>query len=331
MAGITILGCGMYIPSDLATNEDFARFVDTSDEWITTRTGIKTRHMANGILTYQMGTEAAKQALREAGVTADQIDLVIGTTVTGDFLTPSMSCMVAGELGMTEVPCMDLNAACAGFVYALDVAQKYLASGDVKRILIVSSEMVTRMVDYTDRSTCVLFGDGAGAMVVAKGEGGFATYISGDPSGAEKIFTKLPMSDSPFRTKTPQWKNPLMQDYPLGLMYMDGNDVYKFAVSAMPRAVEIAAKRLGITADQLDLIVPHQANIRIVQTAMKKLGLPMERCYCNIDEYGNTSSACIPVCLHELRQAGRLKSGMKICLVGFGAGLVYGAAAFEIC
>ncbi len=330
MAGVSILGCGMFVPPDLATNEDFTKFVETSDEWIVTRTGIKTRHVANGMLTYQMGTKAAAQALAAANLTPDDIDMVIGTTVTGDFLTPSLACMVASELGIKEAACMDLNAACAGFVYALSTARLYLSAGEANRILIVSAEMVTRMVDYSDRSTCVLFGDGAGAAIVTKGEGAFASYLGGDPSGAGKIFAKLPLTDSPFRTKPLSWQTETMQNYDWLNMYMDGNDVYKFAVNAMPNAVREAVARVGWQVEDLDLVIPHQANIRIVQTAMKKLGLPMERCYSNIKNYGNTSSACIPICLSEMQAAGILKPGMKLCLVGFGAGLVYGAAAFEV-
>ncbi len=327
--GLTIKGTGMYVPDVIADNDDFAKIVDTSDEWITTRTGIKTRHITNGELAFQMGAEAARMAIKDAGIEVEDVDMVLGTTVTADCLTPSMACLVAKEIGIEDAVCMDLNAACAGYVFALDIAQKYLECGDCKTVLIVSSEIVTRMVDYTDRSTCVLFGDGAAATVVTKGDGLYSSVIKSSPQGADKIFTKLPVPENPFKTGTADWGDERMNDAPTGFMQMQGNDVYKFATTAMPQAVEAAAEKAGISLEEIDLIIPHQANIRIVQTAMKRLKMPKEKCYVNIQDYGNISSACIPLGLCQLKEQGQLKKGDKICVVGFGAGLTYGAAIFE--
>ncbi|MGI5959814.1 MAG: 3-oxoacyl-ACP synthase III family protein [Massiliimalia sp.] len=327
--GLNIIGAGMYVPETVATNDDFAKIVDTSDEWITTRTGIKTRHINNGELTFQMGAKAADLAVKDAGIDMSQIDMVLATTVTSDFLTPSLACMVAKEIGIEDAACMDLNAACSGYVFALDVAKKYLDSGDFHTILIVSAEIVTRMVDYTDRGTCVLFGDGAAATVVTKGEGIYAAALRSSPQGALKIFTKLPEPENPFKTQGSDWGDERVQQAAPYQMQMLGHDVYKFATVAMADAVEQAAQKAGISVEDLKLIIPHQANIRIVQTAIKRLKLPVERFYVNIEKYGNISSACIPLALAELKAQGRLEKGDKICVVGFGAGLTYGAAVFE--
>ena len=326
---IKIIGTGRYVPEVIADNEDFAKIVDTSDEWITTRTGIKTRHITNGVLAFHMGAKASEQAIKRAGIEAEEIDMILATTVTPDCLTPSLACLVGQELGIESAACMDLNAACAGYVFALDVAQKYLDSGCAKTILIVSSEIITRMVDYSDRGTCVLFGDGAAATVVTKGEGLYSCVLKGKPQGAVKIFTKLPEPKNPFSDKPFDWGYDEMNEAPTGYMQMAGNDVYKFATVAMPEAVELAAEQAGLKVEDLDLIIPHQANIRIVQTAIKRLKLPAERFYINIQDFGNISSACIPLALSQLDEQGRLKKGDKICVVGFGAGLTYGASIFE--
>lgn len=327
--GIQIIGAGMYVPETIVSNEDFAKIVDTSDEWITTRTGIKTRHIADGELAYQMGAKAALRALEDANMAVEQVDMVLVTTVTADCLTPSLACMIANEIGIEDAICMDINAACAGYVFALDIAKKYLDSGDLQTVLIVSAEMLTRMIDYTDRSTCVLFGDGAAATIVKKSNSLYASCIKSSPKGAMKIYTKLPEPKHPFQTKTYRWNDEDVAKAPIGMIQMAGNDVYKFATTAMPQAVELAAQKANISLDEIDLIIPHQANVRIINTAIKKLKLPPEKFYINIEEFGNISSACIPLGLAQLKAAGRLKQGDKICLVGFGAGLTYGAVIFE--
>lgn len=328
--GVKIIGAGKYLPPFTATNEDFSKIVETSDEWIVQRTGISLRHLTTGDATYQMGVKAAKQAMDRAGVTPQEIDLVIGTTVSGDFTTPSMACMAACDLGITGAPCFDINAACAGFVYALDAAEMHLASGRAKCALIISSEMLSRITDYTDRSSCVIFADGAGACVVKASDKMYQSCITSEPEGAHRIFAHSAPLNNPF-TGTTKFDG---QDEMFGhgngqYIYMEGREVYKFATRSMPHAVQTACKKAGITVDDLDLIIPHQANIRIVQTAAKNMGISMDKCYVNIDRYGNTSSACIPIGIAECMETGRLKPGSKVCLVGFGAGLVYAASVFE--
>lgn len=328
--GIRILGSGGYLPAFTASNEDFTRIVDTSDEWIVKRTGISTRHLADGESTTGMAAQAAAQAIANAGIDLCEIDLVIGTTVSGDFTTPSLACMTAHELGIIKAACFDINAACAGFVYALDMAEMYLSSGRAGCALIVSSEMLSRLTDYSDRSTCVIFADGAGAAVVKAGEGLYQSYVSCEPEGAHHIFAQSAPVQNPFTGRSVYENEQEQFGHGNGrYIYMEGREVYKFATRAMPQAVEAACQKAGIPVEELDLIIPHQANIRIVQTAAKNMGIPMEKCYTSIDRYGNTSSACIPIGIAECMADGRLKKGSKVCLVGFGAGLVYAASVFE--
>jgi 3-oxoacyl-[acyl-carrier-protein] synthase-3 len=331
MMGLKMIGFGGYVPPLKVTNDDFAKIVETDDTWITTRTGIKTRHIANGELTWQMGAKAAKSALEDAGIAPESVDMLIACTVSGDTTTPSLACMVAKEVGIPGGIVFDLNAACAGFVYALDVVQKYLAMGAVKTAMIVCSETLSRMVDYTDRATCVLFGDGAAAVIFqAQEDKLYASCLKSQPAGAYKIISKLSSTDCPFKTETPDWGDEAVNAAPDGKMQMAGNDVYKFAIAAMPEAVEEAARQAGIATEDLDLIIPHQANIRIVQTAIKRLKLPEDKFYVNIADYGNISSSCIPLALSQLHEQGRLHEGMKLCFVGFGAGLVYAATIVEL-
>lgn len=325
VSGIRIVGTGSFVPETVVTNDDFSRIVETSDEWITTRTGIKRRHISVEEPTWMMGARAAKAALESAGAAPEDIDLLIATTVTADTYTPSMACLIGGELGITAQS-MDVNGACTGFIYALDVAQKYLSCG-MKRVLIVSAERLSKFVNFKDRSTCVLFGDGAGACVVERAEKPFASYLRCDGTGAKLLYAVSGATENPFAEKPVTMGEEF--SYEPGAIYMNGQEVYKFAVKAMPEAVEQAAKAYGIGLEDIDLIIPHQANIRILQTAAKALGLPMERFATNIEEYGNISSACIPLCLDELTRAGKLAAGQTLCLVGFGAGLTYGAVIFE--
>lgn len=329
--GIQVLGTGRYVPETIATNQDFMKFLETDDEWITTRTGIKTRHIANGELTYMMGTNAARQAIEQAGIQVEDIDMIIGTTVTADCITPSMACMVAMELGLEEKICFDINVACSAFVYALDMAERYLRTDEtMKNVLIVSSEMLSRMTDYTDRSTCILFGDGAGAAVVSRSDEPFVSYLKSSPKGADRLFTKAHTNQTPFTTKEADWNNERVQEAPELFFVQAGSDVYRFATAAMPEAVKAVCKKAGLTPNELKCIIPHQANIRIIQTAIKRLKVPEEKFYINIERYGNMSSACIPIALSELMEQGKVQKGDRVCAVGFGAGLTYGAAIFTV-
>ena len=241
-----------------------------------------------------------------------------------------MACVIQGAIGAVNAVAFDINAACAAFVYALDMAHMYLQHG-YHHVLIISAEGLSKITDYTDRSTCVLFGDAAGACVVGWSEKGFASVLGADGTGANTLFARRPLNEVPFVEQVdPQSIDGFPDVGRPGVLYMNGREVYKFAVSAMSHALKEACEKFGTTPAELDLIVPHQANLRIIQSAAKELGLPLERFYVNIDRYGNTSSACIPVGLSELGEAGELKPGRKIGLVGFGAGLVYGGCVFEL-
>lgn len=328
--GIKIKGIGRYVPELVATNEDFTKIVETSDEWITQRTGIKTRHITNGEPTYYLGAMAAKEAIADAGISPEDIDLIIAATVTADFYTPSMACIIQRELGAIGCMAFDINAACSGFAYAVDMAKRYLYSGsDVKTVLVVAAEELSKFTDYTDRSSCVLFGDGAGAFVIEKCEGVlYSNYLGADGNGADKVVARALKSENAFRTNTEEFDMSMPQTKE-HYFYQDGKEVYKFATKALPNAVEKACERAGIEPAELDAIVPHQANIRIIETAAKHLGLPMDKFPMYIDRYGNTSSASIPLAFYDAVKDGRIKRGDKVCLVGFGGGLTYGGVIFE--
>ena len=327
MNAIQVLGTGRYLPPQVVTNQDFCSFIDTSDEWVVSRTGIQTRHIADGEACWQMAAKAAKAALEQAQLPAEAVDMLIVSSVTPEFYTPSASCLVQGEIGAVNAFSIDINCACSGFTYGVDMARRYLATGDVKTVLVVSSEKLSNITDYTDRSTCVLFGDGAGACVLQAGDGMYASFLGCDASGANTLYAPHATHSCRFEANPPALPQGFA-DTPAGYLQMAGREVYKFAVHAMPHAVQQACARAGITPEQLDWIIPHQANIRIIQTAMKNLGLPMEKAMVNLQHYANTSSATIPIALDEANRAGLLHRGDKVALVGFGAGLTYGAVVF---
>lgn len=327
--GIRVLGTGAYLPPKIVTNADLAKIVDTSDEWILSRTGIEGRHVETELLTWQMGVEAAKKAIASSGIAPDEIDLVICSTVTGDYLTPSAACMIANALGLPKPFCFDISSACAGFVAAVDIAEHYMRDSAYQTALIVSSEMLTKMVDYTDRSTCILFGDGAGAVVLQRADAPYYSVTGSDPSGVPHLFARGIAPNEQFRTAAFDWASDGMAETKGNGLYQDGRDVYKFATRILPAAVRQVCEDAGIQPEELAMIFPHQANLRIIETAAKNIGLPLQRFFVNIRDHGNISSACIPICLAEAEEQGLLHRGDKICIVGFGAGLVYAASLFE--
>ncbi len=330
--GIRLLGAGMYLPEKVVTNEDFTKIVDTSDEWITKRTGIKRRHISQGEYTWSMGLKAAKNAISNAKIDLLEIDMIIVTTISADFAYPSMSNVIQGKLGAKNAFGIDICCACAGFVYGLDMAQRYIdTDSNIKTVLVISSENVTKTVDYTDRSTCVLFGDGAGAVVVTKSENQAYSYLGADGTGAELLYSHLYPANNGFTDENVALENAKAFPNETGrYMYMDGQEVYKFAVNAMPDAMEKACEKAGIRPNDLDYIIPHQANIRIIETAVKRMNVDIDKVFVNIQETGNISSACIPVCLTQLVEQGKVKSGDKVGMVGFGAGLIYGAIVLTV-
>lgn len=309
-----IIGTGSARPACVKTNNDLAEFLDTSDEWIRTRTGIEERHvLQDGESISQLATEAALAALKNSGTDPKELDFVICSTIRGDYITPSMACIVARNLG---VQCMafDINAACSGFIYALDCATGFFERNRAQKGLVVSAEAMSKMVDWQDRATCVLFGDAAGAVVLEKGENLLASKLTSD-GNVEVLNIPHVYGNSPFSNdeKEPSY------------LYMDGHGVYKFAVNAMATGLSETIAAAGLKSEDVDHVLPHQANMRIIQAAMKKLDIPEDRYRTNIAHYGNTSSACIPVLLDELNQAGMLKRGQILALTAFGGGLTTGA------
>lgn len=328
--GIHVKGIGKYVPEMIASNEDFAKIVDTSDEWITQRTGIKTRHITNGEPTYYLGAQAAKAALADAGITAEDIDLIICATVTPDFYTPSCACLIQRELGVSGCMAMDINCACTGFDYGVDMARRYLLSeDDVDTVLLVANEELSKFTDYTDRSSCILFGDGAAAFVLErKKDTLYSSFLGADGSGAKFLVSRAMRSENAFRTNEEDFDME-MPETKLHYFTQDGKEVYKFATKTLPIAVEKACEKAGISPAELDAIVPHQANVRIIETAAKNLGVSMDKMIVYIDRYGNTSSASIPIAFCDAVAEGRIKRGDKVCLVGFGGGLTYAGIVFE--
>ena len=315
MSGLKLLGTGAGVPSEILTNEDLARMVDTSDEWITTRTGIHSRRRCGpGESHTGLCLQAARQALERAGVGPEEIGVCIVATLTPDRLTPATACVLQKELGMGEdTVCFDLNAACSGFVYALHTAQCLLAAATRKFGLVIGAEVLSRVTDYTDRSTCVLFGDGAGAAVVEWRE----DYPS--------ICAVLGC-----RGNTEALRIPGVASGAPSYIHMEGQPVFRFAVETVPKCITQVLDKAGLTADDVDRFVFHQANQRIIDMAVKKLKLPPEKCTGNIARTGNTSAASVPILLDELVSQGALRSGQRALCVGFGAGLTWAGALLEL-
>ena len=316
-----IVGWGKYIPQTVLTNEDLTHVVDTSDEWIRTRTGIGERHAASPKeSSATMAARAAEQALDVANIDPLGIDLIIVATATPDYMFPATACLVQDALGASKAGAFDLSAGCSGFVYALGMAADGIAAGTYSTALVIGSETLTRVVDWSDRATCVLFGDGAGAVVLKASEapcGVLATVLGADGSGADLLTLpgsgfKVPLSMEARGAELPTIK-------------MNGNEVYRFATRTMGKVALQAVKKAGMTLEQVDLVIPHQANLRIIQAAAKSLKVPEEKVFVNLDRYGNTSAASIPIALCEAAESGRIKDGNLIVLSAFGAGLTWGA------
>lgn len=328
MFGINILGTGSYSPDLTVTNGDMAKIVETNDEWITTRTGIKSRRLTGGESAWEMGARAAETAIETAGIDPSDIGLVIATTVTGDFFTPSSACIIQDAVKAVNAAAFDLNAACSGFVYGVDTARRFLQTDDeLKYVLLVSTEVLSRFVDYTDRSTCVLFGDGAAAVVIERSEKLYSSYLGSDGSGSKFLYAKHLFARHPFAEKDTDYGEHFTQNN--AFLYQDGKEVYKFATKALPTAAKKAAEKIGLDLNSVDKFIPHQANIRIIETAAKSIGVSMDKFVVNIGTHGNTSSASIPIALDEAVRDGRIVRGDKLCFVGFGAGLTFGSVICE--
>jgi 3-oxoacyl-[acyl-carrier-protein] synthase-3 len=330
--GINILGTGSYLPELCVGNDKMSKLVDTDDEWITTRTGIKNRHMTCGEPTWYMGARAAKRALEDAGADALEIGLIIDATITGDFFTPSVSCLIQREIGAANAAAFDLNAACTGFVYALDTARRFLMTDpDLKYALVVANETLSGVVNFNDRSTCILFGDGAGAVVIERSAKLYGAWLGADGRLSNVLYAKSHLKRHPFEIENPVRVDGMETDYPggEGCIVQHGKDVYKFATRAFPEAVEKAAEKAGIDIADIDVFVPHQANVRIIESAAERLGVSLDKFILNLRHVGNTSGASIPLALDKNVRNGRVKRGDKCCLAGFGAGATLGAVVLE--
>ncbi|MGE3797071.1 MAG: beta-ketoacyl-ACP synthase III [Thermomicrobiales bacterium] len=316
-----ITGWGMAVPERVLSNADLERMVDTSDEWILSRTGIRERRVVGpNDSTTSLSVDAARKALDKAGISADDLDLIVVATCTPDEFLVSEACMVQGELG-GNAAAFDLGAACAGFVYALTTATQFIQNGVYQRVLVIGADTLTRFVDYSDRSTCILFGDGAGAVVVeasTEPRGTLSTVLGADGAGYKHLYIPgwgafVPESAGIF----PEYR-PYLQ--------MNGREVFRFAVTAMGDAAVESVRKAGLEFEDIDMLIPHQANLRIIDAAARRLNLPMEKVWVNLDRYGNTSAASIPMALVEAEEAGRLSEGANIVFVAFGGGLAWAAS-----
>lgn len=322
---VGIVAIGAYAPPRLLTNHDLETMVDTTDEWIQTRTGIQTRHIADPEMgTSHIAITAARQALERAGLAAEDVELIVVGSFTGDTPLPSTACLVQHALGAKQAAAFDVAAACTGFIYALTVAESMVATGKYRNALVVGADTLSRVTDYTDRGVCVLMGDGGGAAVlqaVPAGRGILATYLRADGGGADLLHITAGGSLHPASHETVDAR----QHY----MYMNGPEVFKFAVKAIENAVTTVLDRAGLTTEDVALVVPHQANNRIIESAAKRLSIPYERWMNNIRDFGNTSGGSIPLALNQAYEEGRLHEGDVILLVGFGGGLTWGGVALR--
>ncbi|WP_373229964.1 beta-ketoacyl-ACP synthase III [Cohnella sp.] len=319
---VGILGTGKYVPERRLTNKELEQMVETNEEWIVSRTGIRERRIAESSqATSDLAYEASIRALEAAGITADQLDLIVVATITPDMFFPSTACILQEKLGAKKAAAFDLSAACSGFIYGLANAAGFIATGMYRYVLVVGAECLSRITDYTDRNTCILFGDGAGAVVlgeVPEGRGFKSFKLGADGAGGDLLRICGGGSRVPSTEQSVTERRHFIE--------MNGRDVFKFAVRVMGSAAEEALAAAGIDKADIDLLIPHQANIRIIQSALERLDLPEEKAAINLDRYGNMSSASIPVALAEAVEEGRVSEGDRLVLVGFGGGLTWGAS-----
>jgi 3-oxoacyl-[acyl-carrier-protein] synthase III len=318
-----VLGTGAYAPKRILTNQDLEELVDTTDAWISERTGIKERRIAaEGEVTSDMAVIAARHALAMADTSAGELDMIIVATISADMPLPSCAVIIQAKLGAARAFAFDVSAACSGSLYALSIADQFIQTGKARRVLVIGAELLSRLVDWSDRNTCVLFGDAAGAMVVGPANdaqrGLLSTHLHSDGTAAQIL--AIPGGGS---------KHPPSEEVLARKMHkitMNGREIYKFAIRALPQAIQEALDANGLSVSDIDHIVPHQANARIVESVLDKLGIPLQKCWLNLDRYGNTSSASLPISLDEANRAGRLKRGDLIAMMAIGAGMTWGSA-----
>ncbi|WP_429160693.1 beta-ketoacyl-ACP synthase III [Desulfitispora alkaliphila] len=325
MKSVGITGLGSSLPENIVTNRDIANYLDTNDEWIVNRTGISERRKAEEhILTSDICAEAAQKALDDAGLKPEEIDLIILATMTPDLVFPATACMVQEKIGAVNAAAMDLEAACTGFIYGIATGQQFVATGMYRNVLVIGGELMSRIVDWEDRNTCILFGDGAGAAVLSPVEDGcgiMTNYLGSDGSGLESLYVPAGGAKRPTCEETVKQREHFVR--------MNGSEVFKFAVRVMGDASIKALEKAGLGKEDIDFLVPHQANIRIIEAATKRLGLSKDKVIANIDKYGNMSAASIPVALEEAVTNNRIKKGDIVLMVGFGGGLTWGATVMK--
>jgi 3-oxoacyl-[acyl-carrier-protein] synthase-3 len=322
---VSIVGTGSYAPERVLTNAELEKMVDTTDEWIVTRTGIRERHIARADETSStMGAEAARRALAAAGVKPEEVDMIVVATITPDMGFPNTACFVQSQIGAKKAFCFDIEAACSGFVYALELARRFIASGGIETALVIGAEKISCITDWSDRSLCVLFGDGAGAAVVRSRPGSrgiLKTILKSDGNLSQMLM--LPGGGSKFPASQETILNKLH------FMKMDGKEVFKHAVTCMTSVAKKALEKAGLTIDNVKLVIPHQANMRIVQAIQDRLGGKPEQYYVNLDRFGNTSAASVIIALDEAVRNGRLQHGDLVLFVAFGGGFTWGATVLE--
>lgn len=313
-----ILGTGFYVPEQVITNNDLTEMVDTSDEWITKRVGVKQRHVSKNETAADFAVKASLAALEASSVKPEELDLIIAASITSDSVCPTVASLVQRDIG-ANCPAFDINSACSGFLFGLDIAASYFERDGIKNILVVGAERLSKVIDWKDRSTCVIFGDGAGAFVLTKGDSLLASTIY--TKGGDSVLS-IPnyIGTSPFYEK--EAKKPCL--------FMEGQETFKFAVNRIVEDIKCVTEKAGISIDDIDYVVPHQANIRIIDYASKRLGIPKEKFFVNIDKYGNTSAASVPIAFAELDKSGKLKKGDIVVMSAFGGGLSSAACLIRI-
>jgi 3-oxoacyl-[acyl-carrier-protein] synthase III len=322
---VSIIGTGSYLPEKILTNEDLSRLVDTSDEWITTRTGIKERRIAGkDEHTSDMAAKAALKAIEQAKISATDIDMILVATATPDMLFPATACFVQKKIGATKAACLDISAACAGFLFGIEIAQQFITSHTYDTVLVIGAEKLTSITNWTDRNTCVLFGDGAGAAVLrhrGSTHGVISTHIGSDGEYTDILFMPGGGSRCPITAEN--------ADKHLMTIHMTGKEVYKQAVTAMLSAAQKALDQAGLRIEDISCVIPHQANLRIIEAIASRLRIPVEKFYVNLDKYGNTSAAAVAIALDEANRSGRIKAGDYILMVVFGGGLTWASTVIE--
>src|SRR5881392_3543316 len=322
---VSIIGTGSYMPEKILTNEDLSRMVDTSDEWITTRTGIKERRVASkDETTSDMAAKAALKAIEQAKISPEEIDLLLVATATPDMIFPATACFVQKKIGAKNAACLDVSAACAGFLFGVEIAQQFITSGTYDTVLVIGAEKLTSITNWTDRNTCVLFGDGAGAAILrhrGSAHGVISTHIGSDGRYSDILFMPGGGSRCPITRDN--------VDLNLATIHMTGKEVYKQAVTAMLSAARKALQDAGLSIEDISCVIPHQANLRIIEAIADRLGIPLEKFYVNLDKYGNTSAAAVAMALDEANRTGRIKRGDYVLMVVFGGGLTWASTVVE--